>query len=106
MKQLTVRGLDEELSERVRRLAEHEHISLNQAALRLLRKGAGLPASSPSNGKDLTRSESGLAAGTYTLRELARMPLEERHKILVNATFHVDAQETAAWDSLPDELPD
>lgn len=42
MNQLTVRGLDDELSDAVYRLAKTEGISLNQAALRLLRKGAGL----------------------------------------------------------------
>ena len=42
MKQLTVRGFDDELSASLRRLAKSEGISLNQAALRLLRKGAGL----------------------------------------------------------------
>ena len=43
MNQLTVRGFDDELSDRLRGLARREGISLNQAALRLLRKGAGLP---------------------------------------------------------------
>lgn len=42
MKQLTVRGFDDELSECIHREAEQEGISLNRAALRLLRKGAGL----------------------------------------------------------------
>ena len=42
MKQLTVRGFDDELSAALRRLAKREGISLNQAALMLLRKGAGL----------------------------------------------------------------
>lgn len=42
MHQLTVRGFDDELSRRLRRLAKREGISLNQAALKLLRKGAGL----------------------------------------------------------------
>ncbi len=42
MNQITVRGFDDELSARVRRLAKREGISLNQAALRLLRRGAGL----------------------------------------------------------------
>ncbi len=42
MNQLTVRGFDDELSARLRRLAAREGISLNQAALKLLRKGAGL----------------------------------------------------------------
>jgi plasmid stability protein len=42
MNQLTVRGFDDDLSASLRRLAKREGISLNQAALRLLRKGAGL----------------------------------------------------------------
>ena len=42
MNQITVRGFDDELSASLRRLAKREGISLNQAALRLLRKGAGL----------------------------------------------------------------
>jgi hypothetical protein len=37
-----VRGFDDELSASVHRLAKREGLSLNQAALRLLRKGAGL----------------------------------------------------------------
>ena len=43
MNQLTVRGFGDELGESIRRLAQREGISLNQAALKLLRKGAGLP---------------------------------------------------------------
>lgn len=42
MNQLTVRGFNDELADSIRRLANSEGISLNQAALRLLRKGAGL----------------------------------------------------------------
>lgn len=42
MRQLTVRGFDDELSSAIQRLAKREGISLNKAALRLLRKGAGL----------------------------------------------------------------
>ena len=42
MNQLTVRGFDDDLSDSLRRLAKREGISLNQAALKLLRKGAGL----------------------------------------------------------------
>ena len=42
MDQITVRGLDDELSACLRRLAKREGLSLNQAALRLLRRGAGL----------------------------------------------------------------
>ena len=42
MNQITVRGIDDELSASLRRLAKRKGISLNQAALRLLRRGAGL----------------------------------------------------------------
>ena len=42
LNQLTVRGFDDDLSDSLRRLANREGISLNQAALRLLRRGAGL----------------------------------------------------------------
>jgi len=42
LNQITVRGFDDELSASLRRLAKREGLSLNQAALRLLRRGAGL----------------------------------------------------------------
>jgi len=42
MTQLTVRGFDKELERRLREFAKARGISLNQAALMLLRQGAGL----------------------------------------------------------------
>ena len=42
MNQLTVRGFDEQLAESVRRVAQRDGTSLNKAALKLLRMGAGL----------------------------------------------------------------
>lgn len=42
MDQITVRGFDKQLASVIRRLANQEHISLNKAVLRLLRKGAGI----------------------------------------------------------------
>ena len=42
MNQLTIRGFDDELREHIRKLAEREGLSLNRAALKLLRRGAGL----------------------------------------------------------------
>ena len=44
MNQLTLRGFDDELSERLQELAEKEHLSLNKAALKLLRQATGLNA--------------------------------------------------------------
>lgn len=40
MRQLTIRGFDLELEQAIRNLARREGLSLNKAALRLLRKGA------------------------------------------------------------------
>ena len=58
MNQLTVRGFDDELAERIQRLAKRDGTSLNQAALKLLRKGAGLADPAPKSG------HGGLVAGS------------------------------------------
>lgn len=42
MRQLTLRGFDKELERRLREVARTRGVSLNQAALILLREGAGL----------------------------------------------------------------
>ena len=42
MNQLIVRGFDDELAKNLRQLAMRDGTSLNQASLKLLRKGAGL----------------------------------------------------------------
>lgn len=42
MKQLTLRGFDPELETRLRTLARERSLSLNRAALVLMRRGAGL----------------------------------------------------------------
>lgn len=34
-----------------------------------------------------------------TLRDLARRPLRERHRVLRNAQIEVDPEETRAWDA-------
>ena len=81
MKQLTVRGFDDELSECIRREAEREGISLSKAALGLLRRGAGLPtAKARQANKGLLFDEnSGSSHIAYgTLSRLARLPVEER----------------------------
>jgi len=43
MRQLTLRGLDKDLTRCLHALARRERLSLNEAALRLMRRGAGLP---------------------------------------------------------------
>ncbi len=62
MNQITVRGFDKELSACLRRLAKREGLSLNQAALRLLRKGAGL-ADGSGHGDTVGRSFDHLIGG-------------------------------------------
>ncbi|MFT4623122.1 MAG: hypothetical protein ACI8PZ_001778 [Myxococcota bacterium] len=42
MNQLTIRGFDREVERRLRALADSEGLSLSQAAMRLIRRGAGL----------------------------------------------------------------
>lgn len=42
MNQITVRGFDRALDRRIRELAKSHGVSLNQAAVMLLRQGAGL----------------------------------------------------------------
>jgi len=42
MQQLSLRGFDKELERRIRELARREKISLNKAALALMRRGAGI----------------------------------------------------------------
>ena len=42
MKQLTVRGLGDGLARAIRRLATRDGTSLNRAAVKLMRRGAGL----------------------------------------------------------------
>ncbi len=71
MNQLTVRGFDDELSACVRRLAKREGISLNQAALRLLRKGAGL--ADGTGGADTIGSSLDYLIGTWTPVEADEM---------------------------------
>lgn len=43
MRQLTIRVADAELERRILALAEEEGLSVNQAVVRLLAKGAGMP---------------------------------------------------------------
>ena len=45
--QLTIRALGEDLERLIKRMAAEQDISLNQAVIRLLRKGAGLPGDKP-----------------------------------------------------------
>lgn len=47
MDQLSLQGFDKELARRIEELARSEHVSLNEAALLLMRRGAGLIEADP-----------------------------------------------------------
>ena len=71
MNQLTVRGFDDELAERIQRLAKRDGTSLNQAALKLLRKGAGL--ADPAQRADTVGSSLDHLIGTWGEDEAAEL---------------------------------
>ena len=69
--ELTIRGIDVELSAAIRRLARREGISLNEAALRLLRKGAGHTAGV--KGRETIGSSLDHLIGSWTAEEADAM---------------------------------
>ena len=71
MNQLTVRGFDDELAERIQRLAKRDGTSLNQAALKLLRTGAGL--ADPGQGPDTVAPSLDHLIGTWSDDEAAEL---------------------------------
>ena len=71
MNQLTIRGFDDELADRIRALARREGISLNRAVLRLLRRGAGL--GDGNRGPDTVGDSLDHLIGTWTAAEAAEM---------------------------------
>ena len=56
MNQLSLRGFDKELARRIRQVARREGVSLNKAALLLMRRGAGI-------GEDAPTPESAIGDG-------------------------------------------
>lgn len=79
MDQLTVRGFDKALAQRIRAVAKERGVSLNQAAVLLLRQGAGLTGGARRSGK-VTQSLSKLI-GAWSKAEFedfeqALQPLE------------------------------
>ncbi len=66
MKQLTVRGLGDELAQAIQRLANREGTSLNRAAVQLMRRGAGL---ADGQGADTVGSSLDHLIGTWSCAE-------------------------------------
>lgn len=71
MRQLTIRGFDGELARCIRGLADREGVSLNQAVLRLLRRGAGL--GRETTGERVVGSSLDHLIGTWTPEEADEM---------------------------------
>ena len=71
MNQLTIRDFDDELAGRIRQLASRERISMNRAALRLLRRGTGLGERNDST--DTVGASLDHLIGTWTEEEAAEM---------------------------------
>ena len=86
MKQLTVRGFGDELSQAIRRLANRDGTSLNRAAVKLMRRGAGLD---DGQGPDTVGSSLDDLIGTWSGAEADEM---ER------ALRHFETIDEAAWE--------
>ena len=71
MDQLTVRGSDDELAERIQHLAKRDGTSLNRAALKLLRQGAGL--ANPNQETNAVGSSLDHLIGTWSDDEAAEL---------------------------------
>ena len=69
MTQLTIRGFDKELERRIRELASREGLSLNQAALRLLRKATGLEAEASGTNADCVGTTLDEYIGTWSAED-------------------------------------
>ena len=85
MKQLTVRGLGDELSQAIRRLANRDGTSLNRAAVQLMRRGAGLE---DGQGPDTVGSSLDDLIGTWSRVEADEME---------QALGHFETIDEAAW---------
>lgn len=76
MKQLTVRGLGDELERAIRRLASREGTSLNRAAVKLMRRGAGL---AEGQDADVVGSSLNHLIGTWSSAEADEVDEALRH---------------------------
>lgn len=67
--QLTLRCRERALEQRIRQVAKEEGISLNQAAIRLLRRGAGLEQGSAAPSSSRIGSRLDHLAGTWSAKQ-------------------------------------
>lgn len=85
MDQLTIRGFEPDLEEKIRELARAEGISLNQAVLRLLRKGACI---------ERSRKRTGIGNG---LDDLAGTWTADEEREFLEAVRPFDAIDEEFW---------
>ena len=87
MKQLTVRGFEPELARKIKHLARKEGLSLNQAALRLLSRGAGIER--PAVSEHVVGESLDHLMGTWTDEEAA---------VIERATADFEHIDEALWE--------
>jgi len=86
LKQLTIRGLGDDLTRAIRRLANRDGTSLNRAAVKLLRRGAGLDRG---RGRDTVGSSLDHLIGTWSD--------EQAHEV-EQALRHFETIDEAMWE--------
>jgi len=86
MNQLSLRGFDKELERKLKELARREGVSLNKAALMLLKKGAGLT----------EPAESGTAIGGALDRFIGRWS-EADEKRLIESIASCEVVDETLW---------
>jgi len=84
--QLTIRGLDKETEAEIRELARRRGISLNKAAILLLRKGAGVRA--VGEGPEVVADSLNEFVGTWSRDDEAE---------LLDAVSHLDTPDESLW---------
>jgi len=86
MDQLSLRGVDKELERRLKEIARREGVSLNKAALMLMKKGAGLNEA----------GSSGTVIGSGLDRFIGRWS-EKDEKRLLDSIASCEAVDEALW---------
>jgi hypothetical protein len=87
VKQLTIRGFDKELQRKIEDLARRRNLSLNKAALELMRQGAGL-------GEDLALAN---VVGA-SLDDFIGSWSESRERELLDSVSVFDEIEESFWE--------
>lgn len=98
MKQLTPRGFDEELKGRLEELARVHSISLNRAALLLMRRGAGLAGLSGSAAGSWADRPAGAPTIGSGLDGFAGVWSEEEEREFLRSIGDLDRIDSELWE--------